>query len=189
MRAKGKPYIALACLCLIVCIMFVMPYLQQSKKQAELSYEIDVYNGVLGKKLEGDGILQAKLEEAEAELLAAQNSFAVELNGTAILEAVLEAATQSEVDVVSTSGGTVREREVGESTYTVASIDLQATGSYAQLLAFLGRLEQGTLDTLVLEQVSMAEGGDSFVAQIGFSVYSLSLCPQEPSPPAPAADQ
>jgi len=190
MRARSRPYIiALACICLVICIMLVVPYLQQSREQAELSSEIDIYNGVLGKRLEGNDILPAKLEEAEAELLAMQNSFAVELSGTAILKAVLEAATQSEVDVLSASTGAVGEMEVGESTYTVSSIDLEAKGSYAQLLAFLGRLEQGTLEALVLEEVSMVEDAESFVAQITFSVYSLSLSPQEPSPPAPADSQ
>lgn len=168
--------IAVVGISLTLCLFLGWTYLQHYEKQALLHSEIDLFERVLGKELEGDEAIEARLAEAQAELAAVQAAFAIEVSSTEILDTVLEAAAQSSVQVNSVTVQGTRTMKIGESTYTLYPFYLRVQGSYTQLLAFLDRLEQGVVETLVLERVSLNEAGDgSFVANLNFSVYSQAL--------------
>lgn len=128
--------------------------------------------------------LEQQLAAARDTLKAAETYFTADTNDTHIVNAVLHMAAETGVSAVPlNTTGWVTET-VSDRDYSVFRLDLQVTGTFNQMASFLGRLETGKLETLVIEYLNVEKIPDDFIdsndagtapvsANIKLAVYAL----------------
>ncbi|MFQ5826890.1 MAG: hypothetical protein ACE5IA_05985 [Dehalococcoidia bacterium] len=166
---------------------FGMSYLKQRDEQAALRAQMALLQKQLALKPPDIPRLKEKLAESEARLEASRLSFSSDgLTSHALLDTLLSWAGESQVQVVSTRSLPEGQEKVGGNVYHVLPMAMDVEGSYSQILAFLDKLEAGTLDNLIVRQVNMTEGSDSFRAAVKLALYEIvdeELAPKEEKAP------
>ncbi|MFP3975509.1 MAG: hypothetical protein ACOC6S_03250 [Chloroflexota bacterium] len=182
---KGKKFIII----LLVMIATVgayaflgMDYLGQQDRQEELGSQLAELKATLGAGDDGPGldVLEQRLEDAKEKLAAKQRESTIStMKGTAVLDAILRTAQESDVSALPMQTQPVSTTKVSGHKYNVQGLKAKARGSFPDLLAFIDELENGDLETLIVKDLSLGRGGEEvWNANLDMAFYSQSL-PQD----------
>jgi tetratricopeptide (TPR) repeat protein len=98
---------------------------------------------------------QAELATLQAQLASVQFAFPSEVDSTEVLAHVLATASAHDVTLRQVQARDPVTSTLGTGTYRVFSYDVEAEGELADIAAFLGALESGSIETLMLDQVRL----------------------------------
>ncbi|GEM_PF-1586690 len=133
--------------------------------------------------------LDELLAERRNELEAEKTLFPVDLSSNNVMEILLQAAEESNVNILPLGGiNPAQQVKVLENEYYKVSFRLTPTGTLRNVRDFIDKLEKGTiggkeLTTIVVKDVSLSGKGGSWRASLSGEVYSLPA-PVESGTPA-----
>ena len=192
MRRLAKPLpIALAIGAIIIAIygFLGVGIFQQQREHEALQSQVASQEQVLSKRASQQEP-PAKLEErrgaAEARLTAAFGLFPREEDGIFVVRDAIAIAEGSGLKLVSAEAQARRMAKLGKNNYPVLGFKLKADGSSQQCLDYIGKLEQGLLSALVVDQASMNKTEDGYTLEVEFSVYCRPTLAPAASPKGPA---
>lgn len=155
MKTRKLLIIILAVVLLAVYYTLGTDYLNQRREQAALVSRLAETTQALAQVPPPPTNLESRLADAQAGLDAVKNGLPARLNSTRIIDTMLRLA--DEIGVKAVPLGTqprVIENISGEN-YTVLRLNVAVTGTFAGFSGFLNRLENGELETLTLEHISI----------------------------------
>jgi len=117
---------------------------------------------------------QERLAKAQAELEEQKNAFPTMLGATELMETLLKIANEHHVDLsLQTSQ---QPADFGDGQYYILTSSVSTSGKLSDLLAFIQYLEDGSIDTLkIQQQVNFSGSGDSWTAGFSITVYSQQI--------------
>ncbi len=126
--------------------------------------------------------LRKEIIAAQATLTAALKEFPSEAESMREVNKLYQFASENQVEIVSLQAQPAPE---GVEVYNVRQFRLQATGSIPGLMAFLSQVEEGTVKTLILTDVSIAEAEGTHTLNANLTLYASPLAPTPMVTPAP----
>jgi len=151
---KGKLLVVLLIVTLLVAYAYLgTGYLKQHQGQEALTSQLADATQTLAQMPEPPGDLEQRLEAAQARLSAAEHSFPASLNSTGVINTILKQADSCGVKAIPIVTKPWSMEKVGEHNYYVLRLNVVASGSFAQLLAFVDKLEKGEFETLIVEEL------------------------------------
>jgi hypothetical protein len=173
----GKWLIVLLVAALVAAYAFTgSDYLKQRHQHNSLTADIAAAQSSLAAIPPTPSDLAAKLAAAQADLAAAETAFTADTDSTHIVNAVLKTAVDSEVSAIPLGTQDWVQEIIAGRTYNVFNLNLQASGSFAQVKDFISRLESGSLKTLVIKGITVdktAIADALVVANVQVAVYAL----------------
>ena len=159
-------------------------YLRQRQGHKALTAQINEANSTLAQTPKPPQDLEERLDAAEASLDTAQNTFPKDLNSTQIINAILKLADDCQVRAIPLVTQPWSMENIGEG-YHVFHLTVTARGGYSQLIRFVSQLENGELETLVVQNLNVmriagpTEGETiPFTASLYLAIYTQ-LTPSE----------
>jgi hypothetical protein len=153
---KGKLLvIPLIVVLLVVYAYFGMGYLKQRDEQEGLASQITEVTQLLREVPQPAQDLEQRLEAARAGLAAEQSLLPGKMNSTEIVDAILRLADECGVKAIPLTTERWSTENIGEYNYSVFRLDVVIQGFFAELVDFLGQLENGELETLIVEDLSV----------------------------------
>lgn len=185
---KSKlPIVILIIILSVVYYLFGMDYLNQRKEQKALTSQIAEVTQTLGDIPEPPQNLEQQLEAAEASLVAEQVAFPSKMGTTQVIDTILRLADDCQVKAIPLVTEPWSKENIGQHDYYVFRLNLAVEGSFSQLVNFVGELENGGVNTLIVENVSLTrlsqqsedEGVDGetilIMASLDLAIYAQSL--------------
>ena len=153
---KGKLLvIPLIVVLLVVYAYFGMGYLKQRDEQEGLASQITEVTQLLREVPQPAQDLEQRLEAARAGLAAEQSLLPGKINSTEIIDIVLRLADECGVKAIPLTTERWSAVKIGEYSYSVFRLDVVVQGYFSELVDFLGTLENGELETLIVEDLSV----------------------------------
>jgi hypothetical protein len=140
---------------LVVYYLLGTGYLKQRQENKALASEITSVTENLTQIPAPPADLKQKLAAAQADLDAVRNSFPAELNTTVIVNYILKLADDVGVKAIPLVTQPWTTESYGDYNYSVFRINVAITGTSAQLVSFLRQLENGEIETLIMENLSV----------------------------------
>lgn len=116
--------------------------------------------------------LEQKLAEAEAKLAAVQADFPKDRNSTRMINAMLKLADECQVKAIPLVTQPWARETVGQGSYDVFRMKMDASGSFTHLTSFISRLESGEFASLVIEGLSVKSTEDGATASLELAIYA-----------------
>jgi hypothetical protein len=160
---------------LVVYYSFGTGYLKQRQAQKELTLQIADVTQTLALIPEPPQDLEQRLAIAQANLAAEQNAFPTKMNTTQVINTILELAADCEVKAIPLITQPWSTEMVGEHEYSVFRLSVVAEGSLPQLLTFISQLENGELNTLLVENLSVTTENQPSEEAVTLPVATLNL--------------
>ncbi|MFA5309617.1 MAG: hypothetical protein WC370_09075 [Dehalococcoidales bacterium] len=153
-------------------------YLNQRRQKTSLTGQITAAKQELALIPLPPADLAQQLAAAQQDLQNAESSFNTDTNDTAILTTTLRRAEESGVKAIPLDAAAWVMEKIAGRDYAVLRFQLEATGTFSQLLSFLDQLETGAPDTLVLEYLGVesipgADATTPLTATVRLAVYAL----------------
>ena len=172
-------FLVVAIIALLAVYYFLgMDYLRQLQGHEALTAQITEATQTLAQTPKPPQNLEQRLASAEANLAAAQSAFPRDLNSTRVINAILKLADDCQVRVIPLVTQTWSMENIGEG-YYVFRLNVTIRGGYSQLVSFVSQLENGELETLVVEGFSVAmvaglteEGMMPVTASLDLTIYT-----------------
>ena len=123
------------------------------------------------------GELREEIAAAQATLTAALKDFPSEAESMQEVNKIYQYASENQVEIVSLQAQPTPEGEEAYEAYNVKQFRLQATGSIPRLTAFLSQVEEGTVETLILTDVSIVESEGTHTLSANLTLYTSPLAP------------
>lgn len=155
MKTKKLLIILLVAVLLVVYYLLGTDYLKQRNEHEALASQITDTTQTLAQMPEPPGDLEMQLAAANASLETVKNSFPGNMNSTGIVYTILKLADDCEVKAIPLITQPWVTQEVGDHAYTVFRLNVDVTGTFTQLVSFLSQLENGELQTLIVEDLSV----------------------------------
>ena len=155
--------LAIAVLVVILLAVYgvlALDYMKQGPEQDRLLSEIEEIDQSLQALPEPPPSLLEKLAIAQASLAAEQETIPIEINSSDVVEAILSLAQETGVKAIPLVTAPWSRRNVGERTYRVLQIHVEAEGTFAQVSNFISRLENSEFNTLSVEQLNISVVGE-----------------------------
>jgi hypothetical protein len=152
---KRLPIVILIIILSVVYYLFGMDYLNQRKEQKALTPQIAEVTQTLGDMPEPSQNLEQQLEAAEASLVAEQSAFPGKMDTTQVIDTILRLADDCQVKAIPLITEPWSKENIGQHDYYVFRLNLAVGGSFSQLVNFVGELENGGFNTLIVENVSL----------------------------------
>ena len=129
-------------------------YLKQRQGQAVLASSITDTSQELKQVPTPPTDLESRLAAAQARLTAAQSAFPGKPNSTQIINKILKLADECQVKAIplSTQEWSPEKTRKG---YLVFRLHMTVKGDFPQFVNFVGRLENGEFETLIIESLSV----------------------------------
>lgn len=163
---KGKLLvIPLIVVLLVAYAYFGMGYLKQRDEQEVLASQITEVTQLLREVSQPAQDLEQRLEAARAGLAAEQSMLPGKMNSTEIVDAILRLADECGVKAIPLTTERWSTENIGEYSYSVFRLDVVIQGYFAELVDFLGQLENGELWTLIVEDLSVVRIGEDSVEE------------------------
>jgi hypothetical protein len=156
MKTRRLLIAVLAIATLVVYFVMGTDYRREGQEDEALAAQINEAALALAGIAPPPTDLAARLAAAEDELTAAQNAFPERPDSTEIIDTILKLAEASGVAAVPLVTQPWMEEFVNEEAYTVFRLNVTASGTFAELLAFLGELETSELGMLVVTGLAVA---------------------------------
>jgi len=153
---KNKILIATLIIILLIVYYFLgTDYMKQRQQNAELTSQITGITQTLAQMPEPPHGLEQQLAAAQASLTAEQSAFPGKMNSTHIVNTILKLADDHEVKAVPVVTRPWSIETAGEHDYYVFRLNVAVTGNFSQLVGFVNKLENGELETLTVEDLSV----------------------------------
>ena len=130
-------------------------YLKQRNQRDDYNTQIAEASAELLQIPQPPTDLEARLAAAQDSLEEAKNAFTLDVTSTGIIRTILETANQTGVKAIPLTTQPWAQESVSNQIYSVFRIEIEVTGTYAQLVIFLHELENGEPRTLVIESLVM----------------------------------
>lgn len=154
---KSKIFITVFIAALLMFYAYLgMGYLGQSREHRLLNDQITELIQALEEMAVPPPDLEEQLAAAQESLAAEQNVFPGEVNSTQVINTILGLADDCEVTAIPLVAQPWSTESMGEYSCRVLRLDVDIEGSFSQLLGFIGELENGEFETLVIEDLSVA---------------------------------
>ena len=140
---------------LVVYYLFGMDYMKQRKQHAPLTSQITEITQTLAQMPEPPQDLEQQMATAQASLTAEQSAFPGKMTSTNIINAILKLADDHEVKAIPVVTQPWSIEAVGEHEYYIFRLNVAVTANFSQLVSFVGELENGELETLTVENLSV----------------------------------
>ena len=141
---------------LVVYYIFGMDYMKQRKENAVLASRLIDITQALVQMPESPQDLEQRLADAEAGLVTRQSAFPDKLNSTQVVNVILRLADDYGVKAIPLVTQPWSIEEVGEHGYYVFRLNVAVTGGFSQMVDFVGGLEKGQFETLIVEDLNVA---------------------------------
>ena len=145
---------------LVVYAYFGIGYLKQRDEQEALASQITEVAQVLREVPQPAQDLERRLEAARASLDAEKNVLPGKMNSTEIVDIILRLADECMVKAIPLTTEQWSTVKIGEYNCCVFRLDIIVQGYFSELVDFLGRLENGELETLIVEDLSVVRVGE-----------------------------
>jgi hypothetical protein len=155
MKTRNVLIIMLVIVLVVVCIFTINDYLKQRDQKESLETQIADATGGLSLIPQPPADLEERLAAAQDELAAVKESFVIDMNDIHIVKKILETAVIAEVKAIPLSTQAWALESVSDQQYSVFRLELAVTGTYANLVNFLNKLENGEPKTLIIEYLSV----------------------------------
>jgi Tfp pilus assembly protein PilO len=155
LKTKKLLIILLVAALLIVYCFLGMGYLKQHNEHKVLASQITEANQTLAQIPKPPDDLEPQLAAARASLDTVENSFPREMSSTKIVNAILKLADNCEVKAIPLTTQPWKEVDISGHSYSVFRLNVAVTGTFAQLVSFLSKLENGEPQTLIVEDLSV----------------------------------
>lgn len=175
-KKTTKPFMIISFLiigaALIIYVFFGTTYTKAQQEQDDINFQIDQLWPMVQQGIPAPSDDQEKrLTAAQSKLDEQRAAFPTKMGSTEIMETLLHLAQQNNVSLalqtqITSSGSTE------SSKYHMLYFTVQATGSFNGLLAFVGQLEEGPIQTLSIEQINLSQTGNSWTATFNMSIYT-----------------
>ena len=116
--------------------------------------------------------LQQRLEAAVARVEEGGAPLNIGLYSTDIFDNILSIADQSKLNSYSVRALSSYEEPVGDDVYTVLGFNVLAEGNPSDITAFIGQLENGGMQTLTVENISLTESSEFWTVGLGLSIFT-----------------
>ena len=172
---------------IVVYAYFGMGYMKEREEQAALTSQIADASYTLAQVPEPPRDLEQRLAVAQVSLAAEQDAFPGQINSTQIVNTILKLANDCEVKAIPLVTKPWSMEDIGEHGYYVFRLNVAVEGSFSQLVSFVGKLENGEFETLVVEDLSVTkveeqpegetvpEGSIPVTASLDLAIYTQSL--------------
>ena len=155
---KNKLLITLLIIILLaVYYLFGTDYMKQRKQHEALTSQITDVSQTLAQIPKPPQDLEKRLAAAQASLDTAKSAFPNKMTSTQIINTILKLANDIEVKAIPLITQPWSMEKVGEHDYHVFRLNVAVQGSFSQLVSFLGKLENGELKTLIVEDLSITK--------------------------------
>lgn len=151
MKSRNIITILLVVVLLVVAYMVVSDFMNQQNQKQTLEAQIAQAEGTLALIPLPPADLAARLAAANQSLIAVQNSFAIDANDTHIVDRILKQAVSSGVKAIPLSTQAWVQESIANQYFSVFRIELEVTGTYANLAGFINQLEKDEPKTLIIE--------------------------------------
>jgi len=160
MKSRNLLIIILVVVLLVVAYIVVSDYMNQRNQKQTLEAQIAQAEGTLALIPFPPADLEARLAAANQSLAAVQDAFAIDANDTHIVDRILKQAVSSGVKAIPLSTQAWVQESVANQNFSVFRIEIEVTGTYANLVGFINQMEKGEPKTLIIEylQVETAPG-------------------------------
>lgn len=155
MKTRKLLIIILAIVLLAVYYVLGTDYLKQRREHAALASQIAETTQALAQVPTPPADLESRLADAQAGLDTVNNSMPAQLNTTQIINTILRLAEEIGVKAIPLGTQPWAMENINGENYTVFRLNVVVRGTFAELSSFLDRLENGELETLVMEYVSV----------------------------------
>lgn len=155
MKTRNVLIIILVIALFAICIFTIKDYLNQRNQKESIETQIADATGELALIPQPSADLEERLAAVQAELAAVKTSFAIDANDTRIVKKILETAVAAEVKAIPLSTQAWALESISNQQYSVFRLELAVTGTYANLVSFLNKLENGEPKTLIIESLSI----------------------------------
>ena len=140
---------------LVVYCRLGMDYLKQGSEHEALASQITDATWTLAQMPGPPVDLDQRLSAAQASLSAEQSTFPGEMNSTRIVNTILKLADECEVKAIPLITQPWTTEAFSDYDYSVFRLNVAVTGTFAQLVSFVNKLENGELQTLIVEDLSV----------------------------------
>ncbi|MBT4510747.1 MAG: hypothetical protein HOC20_00865 [Chloroflexi bacterium] len=154
-------------------------YMNEESKQDDLADE------VAQKEAELDGMLangtgeEAVLTAALARLEAANEGFPTNLDATDVITLILGYSAETHVDILPLNTKPATIIDIGGQPYMSVSFSATIHGTFENVLDFIDKLENGSINTFSVNGVNLSGSGSSWSTSMAVTV--LSIMPSEDS--------
>jgi hypothetical protein len=159
-------------------------YLKYRHENEALAAQITKATRTLGETPQPAPDLPQRLASARASLADEQSTFPSDLNTTRIINAILRLAEDCKVKAIPLITRPWTKDSAGRD-YYVFRLTMAVRGGFAQLSSFISRLENGELETIVIENLSVTraagttgEAAEPVTASVDLAIYSQLTTPK-----------
>ncbi len=174
---KAMRFILLGVLVIAIALYGYLIYVYTDEQGTQSDLEEKIANSEPirdQKRADREGKDPATLVEvAKEDLNALRLAFPLNKDSTDVSEILLKIAEENEVNILPL--GSIKRattQQIGENTYMVVSFGLNATGSLLHVLGFIDSLEDGSIETITLGDVTLSGSGDTWSARFTGKLYS-----------------
>ncbi len=183
MLSKGRLLVTTVVVILImVYAVLGMGYLNELKRQEELTAQIAEVNQTISEIPQPPEDLEQQLAEAQSLLTAEQGAFPSEVNTTELVNTILEVAKVCGIKATPMVTQPWAVEMVGKHNYPVLRLTITVEGNFSQLVTFTSQLEKAGYTTLVMENLSASksseqseEGAIPITGSLELAIYARSL--------------
>jgi Tfp pilus assembly protein PilO len=154
-KTKKLLIILLIAVLLVVYYILGMDYRKQRDENEALASQITDTTQTMAQIPEPPDDLEQRLAEAQASLDTVKNSFPGKMSSTKIINTILKLAEECEVKAIPLITQPWKTGELSGHNYSVFRLNIAVTGTFAQMVSFLSKLETEGLQTLIVEDLSV----------------------------------
>jgi hypothetical protein len=189
---KTKTILILVLIIALIAVYYIVVtgYLKERQAHDSLVSEIASTKQTLEQVPQPPAGLEEKLDTARADLDSARNAFPADMNSTNLVDTILLLADEIGIKAIPLITQAWTTENLYGYSYSVFRLNISATGNFNQLVEFSGSLENGEIETLVLEYLSVErddetedppEGEIPVKASIDIAIFSQAPDAEEDS--------
>lgn len=159
-------------------------YLRQSQGHEALTVHINEVTRTLAQTPPPPQDLESRLAAAETSLAAAQSALPRDINSTRVINTILKLADTCQVRAIPLVTKPWTKENIGQG-YYVFRLNVAVKGTFSNLSSFVSQLENGELETLVVENLivtraigPVTEATTPVQASVDLAIYSQFTTPE-----------
>lgn len=145
---------------------------RQQQNKNDINAQLLQLRPALAQKKPNLAALEQRLALAQARLAEEQASFPSELSSTELSDWVLQLAQETQLKALSLRAKPISTEKIRGHAYKILHLEVEARGSFSELMDFIQRLEEGKFKTLVLEKASMTVTPGDVSGRLNLALYA-----------------
>ena len=162
---------------LVVYYLLGMDYMKQRQEHEALTSQITDVTQTLGQIPRPPQDLEQRLAAVQARLAAEQRALPGRINSTQVINTILKLADDCGVEAIPLITQPWSMETIGEHGYYVLRLNVEVEGSFAKLVTFVSKLENGEYKTLIVEDLNVTkvtEGTIPITASLDLAIFRQS---------------